>query len=130
MMEILSSGSFITLDGREKIEQLIFTAKELAKAASQSEGFVNAGPSNQSLALEMWRGTEYMCRGHEEATIKNIFLSNFLQNLREIGLQKPSHKTCPTEYCSMSVTRFERPASRAMSHADWPKSVCCYISAP
>ena len=33
-MEILNSGSFITLDGREKIEQLIFTAKELAKAAS------------------------------------------------------------------------------------------------
>ncbi len=91
-MEILNSGSFITLAGREKIEQLIFTAKELAKAASQSEGFVNAGPSNQSLALEMWQGTEYMCRAHEEATIKNIFLSNFLQNLRDIGMQKPFHQ--------------------------------------
>ncbi len=91
-MEILNSGSFITLDGREKIEQLIFTAKELAKAASQSDGFVNAGPSNQSLALEMWQGTEYMCRANEEATIKNIFLSNFLQNLRDIGMQKPSQQ--------------------------------------
>ncbi|MEO8341262.1 MAG: hypothetical protein ABI604_16380, partial [Nitrospirota bacterium] len=80
---------------------MIFTAKELAKAASQSEGFVNAGPSNQSLALEMWQGTEYMCRAHEEATIKNIFLSNFLQNLRDIGMQKPSQQviaeTKPTE---------------------------------
>ncbi len=84
-MQILSSGSFINLESREKIEQLIFTARELANAASQTEGFVNAGPSNQRLALEMWQGAEYMCRGHEEATIKNIFLSNFLERLRDVG---------------------------------------------
>lgn len=40
-MEILSSGSFVILENREKIEQLIFTANELAKAASQAEGFIS-----------------------------------------------------------------------------------------
>ena len=84
-MQILSSGSFINLENREKIEQLIFTAKELANAASQTQGFVNAGTTNQRLALEMWQGAEYMCRDHEEATIKNIFLSNFLEGLRDAG---------------------------------------------
>ncbi len=84
-MQILSSGSFINLENREKIEQLIFTARELANAASQTEGFVNAGPSNGRLAVEMWQGAEYMCRDHEEATIKNIFLSNFLERLRDAG---------------------------------------------
>ncbi len=84
-MQILSSGSFINLENREKIEQLIFTARELANAASQTEGFVNAGPSNGQLAVEMWQGAEYMCRDHEEATIKNIFLSNFLERLRDAG---------------------------------------------
>ena len=84
-MQILSSGSFINLENREKIEQLIFTARELANAAGQAEGFVNAGPSNGQLAVEMWQGAEYMCRDHEEATIKNIFLSNFLERLRDAG---------------------------------------------
>ena len=84
-MQILSSGSFINLENREKIEQLIFTARELANAASQAEGFVNAGPSNGRLGVEMWQGAEYMCRDHEEATIKNIFLSNFLERLRDAG---------------------------------------------
>lgn len=84
-MQILSSGSFINLENREKIEQLIFTARELANAASQAEGFNNAGPSNGRLAVEMWQGAEYMCRDHEEATIKNIFLSNFLERLRDAG---------------------------------------------
>ena len=87
-MQILSSGSFINLENREKIEQLIFTAKELANAASQTQGFVNAGTTNQRLALEMWQGAEYMCRDHEEATIKNIFLSNFLEGLRDAGRVK------------------------------------------
>lgn len=32
-MKILQSGSFINLENREKIEELIFTAKELAGAA-------------------------------------------------------------------------------------------------
>ena len=84
-MQILTSGSFINLENREKIEQLIFTARELANAASQAEGFINAGPSNGRLAVEMWQGAEYMCRDHEEATIKNIFLSNFLERLRDTG---------------------------------------------
>jgi hypothetical protein len=84
-MQILSSGSFINLENREKIEQLIFTAKELANAASRTEGFVNGGPGNGRLAVEMWQGAEYMCRDHEEATIKNIFLSNFLERLRDMG---------------------------------------------
>ncbi|MBK8467584.1 MAG: hypothetical protein IPL32_17345 [Chloracidobacterium sp.] len=84
-MQILNSGSFINLENREKIEQLIFTARELANAASQTEGFGNAGPSNGQLAVEMWQGAEYMCRDHEEATIKNIFLSNFLERLRDAG---------------------------------------------
>jgi hypothetical protein len=84
-MQILSSGSFINLENREKIEQLIFTARELANAASQTEGFVNASPSNGRLAVEMWQGAEYLCRDHEESTIKNIFLSNFLERLRDAG---------------------------------------------
>ncbi len=83
-MEILSSGSFVNLENRAQIEQLIFTAKELAAAASRTDGFVSGGDTNQKLALEMWQGAEYVCRGNEEATIKNIFLSNFLQKLKEV----------------------------------------------
>lgn len=37
------------------------------------------------LAVEIWQGAEYMCLDHEEATIKNIFLSNFLERLRDAG---------------------------------------------
>lgn len=88
-MEILSSGSFVNLDNREKMEQLKITAQELANAASQTEGFVNSHENNRKLALEIWQGAEYMCRGHEEATIKNIFLSNFLEKLREIDRERP-----------------------------------------
>lgn len=83
-MEILSSGSFVNLDNRTQIEQLIFTAKELAAVASRTDGFVGGADTNQKLALEMWRGAEYVCRDNEEATIKNIFLSNFLQKLKEV----------------------------------------------
>lgn len=83
-MEVLRSGSFVNLESREKIEQLIFTAKELAVAASRTDGFVSGGDANQRLALQMWDGAEYVCRDSEVATIKNIFLSNFLQKLREV----------------------------------------------
>lgn len=83
-MEILNSGSFVPLDNREKIEQLIFTAKTLATELSRTEGFQGSGPRNHQLGLEMWKGAEYMCRAHEEATIKNLFLSKFLERLREI----------------------------------------------
>lgn len=84
-MEILNSGSFVPLDNRDKIEQLKFTAKELASEAGRTEGFQNYGPANQQLALEMWKGAEYMCRAHEENTVRNIFLSSFLERLRDLA---------------------------------------------
>jgi len=93
-MEILNSGSFIPLDNREKIEQLIFTATTLATEASRTEGFRSSGPANYQLGLEMWKGAEYMCRAHEEVTIKNLFLSKFLERLREIekhSADQPRH---------------------------------------
>ena len=95
-MEVLRSGSFVNLESREKIEQLIFTAKELAVAACRTEGFVSSGESNQKLALQMWDGAEYVCRDGDLATIRNIFLSNFLQKLRE-AVSKPisNHPTTP-----------------------------------
>lgn len=105
-MDILSSGSFVTLDNRDKVEQLIFTAKTLATEASRTEGFQSSGPSNQQLALEMWKGAEYMCRANEEPTIKNIFLSNFLKRLSEVAkesgvlppvVQQVSRVTSPPE---------------------------------
>ena len=83
-MEILNSGSFIPLDNREKIEQLIFTARTLANEVSQNEGFQRSGQTNQQIGLELWKGAEYMTRSHEEVTIRNIFLSKFLERLREI----------------------------------------------
>ncbi|HLA94195.1 MAG TPA: hypothetical protein VK612_00635, partial [Pyrinomonadaceae bacterium] len=48
------------------------------------EGFQNSGQTNHQLGLEMWKGTEYVCRAHEEANIRNLFLSKFLERLREI----------------------------------------------
>ena len=86
-MDILNSGSFVPLDNREKIEQMIFTAKTLATEVSRTEGFQSSGRANHQLGLEMWKGAEYMCREHEEATIRNIFLSKFLERLREIERQ-------------------------------------------
>lgn len=86
-MDILSSGSFVPLDNKERMEQLAFTAKTLAAEVSRAEGFQSSGPSNYQLGLEMWKGAEYVCRAHEEANIKNIFLSKFLETLREIEKQ-------------------------------------------
>lgn len=83
-MEILNSGSFIPLDNREKIEQLIFTAQTLASEVSQNAGFQSSGQTNQQIGLELWKGAEYMTRSHEEVTIRNIFLSKFLEKLRDI----------------------------------------------
>lgn len=97
-MEILNSGSFVTLDDRNKIEQLIHTSKELASAASQTSGFPFDGGSKQKLALEMWKGAEYVTRAHEEATIKNIFLSNFLKRMAELDREK----NVPVETVSVS----------------------------
>jgi hypothetical protein len=81
-MEILSAGAFINLENQEKIEQLKFTAAELANAAIETTGFVNSEESGKNLALEFWQGLEYMSRETEEATIKNIFLNHFLDRLR------------------------------------------------
>ena len=83
-MEILSSGSFINLENQEKIEQLKFTAVELANAALESEGFSGEEEPARKLALEFWQGLEYMCRESEQATIQNIFLNHFLERLREL----------------------------------------------
>lgn len=86
-MDILNSGSFVPLDNKERMEQLAFTAKTLAIEVSRAEGFQNSGPSNHQLGLEMWKGAEYVCRAHEEANIKNIFLSKFLETLRGVERQ-------------------------------------------
>ena len=83
-MEILNSGSFIPLDNRERIEQLIFTARTLAEEVSRNDGFQSSGQSNQQIGLELWNGAQYMTRSHEEVTVRNIFLSKFLERLREI----------------------------------------------
>ena len=84
-MEILSSGSFVNLENQGKIEQLIHTAKEIAAAAVGTDGFVSEEENNRRLALEIWQGAEYMTRDHEEAQVKNIFINNFLDRLRELG---------------------------------------------
>ena len=86
-MDVLNSGSFVPLDNKERMEQLAFTAKTLAIEVSRAEGFKSSGPSNYQLGLEMWKGAEYVCRAHEEANIKNIFLSKFLETLREVEKQ-------------------------------------------
>ncbi len=83
-MQILNSGSFINTDNQEKIERLKFTALQLANATAEKDGFVNAEEASKKLALEFWEGLEYMCRDAEEAAIKNIFLSHFLERLSEL----------------------------------------------
>jgi hypothetical protein len=84
-MEILSSGSFINLDNEEKIEQLVFTAQEIAETAIKTEGFIANEENNKKLALDIWQGAEYMCRDAEEMQIKNIFVSNFLERMNELS---------------------------------------------
>jgi len=84
-MQILTSGSFINLENQEKVEQLIFTAREIAGAAVETDGFASSEENNKRLALEIWQGAEYMTREHESARIQNIFISNFLKRLREVG---------------------------------------------
>lgn len=84
-MQIITSGSFINIENQEKIEQLVFTAKEIADAAVETNGFTSIEEQNEKLALEIWQGAEYMTREHERAQIQNIFVSNFLERLREIA---------------------------------------------
>lgn len=83
-MEILNRGSFVPLENRERIDQLIYTAREMATEMSRDEGFQNKSQTNHQLGLEVWTGSEYVCRAHEEANIRNLFLSKFLERLREI----------------------------------------------
>ena len=83
-MQVLTSGSFINLDNQEKIERLIFTAKEIAVAASGADGFNNEEENNEKFADEIWQSAEYMSREHEEALIKTIFVNAFLERLREL----------------------------------------------
>jgi hypothetical protein len=40
-MQVLTSGSLVNLDNQEKVERLIFTAKEIAAAAAGADGFNN-----------------------------------------------------------------------------------------
>jgi len=94
-MEILNSGSFIPLDNREKIDQLIFTAQTLASEVSQNAGFQSSGQTNQQIGLELWKGAEYMTRSHEEVTIRNIFLSKFLEKLRDIERETVQRSSTP-----------------------------------
>ena len=75
---------------RKKIEQLKFTAAELANAAMETEGFAGDEESGRRLALEFWQGLEYMCRDTEEAVIKNIFTNHFLDRLRELRPIQPT----------------------------------------
>ena len=49
-MEILSSGSFINLENQEKIEQLKYTATELANAAMETEGFTGEEEAARKIA--------------------------------------------------------------------------------
>ena len=83
-MQVLTSGSFINLDNQEKVEQLIFTAKEIAVAAAGADGFNNEEESNRNFADEIWQSAEYMCREHEAARVKAIFTNAFLERLREL----------------------------------------------
>lgn len=110
-MEILNSGSFVPLDNREKIEQLIFTAKTLATELSRTEGFRSGGPTNHQLGLEMWKGAEYMCRAHEEATIRNLFLSKFLERLREIERETVIQPSPPQQTQAVNPTATHPPVS-------------------
>lgn len=96
-MEILNSGSFIPLDNREKIEQLIFTAQTLASEVHQNAGFQGNGQTNQQIGLDLWKGAEYMTRSHEEVTIRNIFLSKFLERLRDIERETIPRTSVPIQ---------------------------------
>ncbi len=97
-MQILSSGSFINLESQEKIEQLIFTAKAIADSAVETDGFASGEENNKKLALEIFQGAEYMTREHERARIQNIFISNFLERLRETGAVSAKANNLPESF--------------------------------
>lgn len=115
-MEILNSGSFIPLDNRERIEQLIFTARTLAEEVSRNDGFQSSGQSNQQIGLELWNGAQYMTRSHEEVTVRNIFLSKFLERLREIERESPKLSSV-TNAPPMPPVETSRPSDTAVPPA-------------
>ncbi len=103
-MEILNSGSFINLENQEKIEQLKYTARELANAASSTAGFTNEEEAASKLALEFWQGLEYMCRESERGAIQNIFTGEFLESLRELRPASIVTEITPTDETPEIVT--------------------------
>ncbi|HQU91938.1 MAG TPA: hypothetical protein PLK77_06560 [Pyrinomonadaceae bacterium] len=113
-MEILNSGSFIPLDNRERTEQLIFTARTLAEEVSRNDGFQSSSQSNQQIGLELWNGAQYLTRSHEEVTVRNIFLSKFLERLREIE-REPSKLASVTNSISMRSEEKFSTAETAVS---------------
>ncbi len=119
-MEILNSGSFIPLDNREKIEQLIFTARTLANEVGQTEGFQSSGQTNQQIGLELWKGAEYMTRSHEDVTIRNIFLSKFLERLREIERETVQRTSSPTPALTPTAIETAVPVRAAILPAPQP----------
>lgn len=114
-MEILNSGSFVPLDNREKIDQLIFTARTLATEVSRTEGFQNSGQSNHQLGLEMWKGAEYVCRAQEEANIRNLFLSKFLERLREIAKESVVQTKTVSAAAPVDTEPVRQPAPATVS---------------
>lgn len=108
-MEILNSGSFIPLDNRERVEQLIFTARTLALEVSRNDGFQSSGQSSQQIGLELWNGAQYMTRSHEEVTVRNIFLSKFLEKLREIERESPKLPAVADSPPMQSEEKFSDP---------------------
>jgi|GEM_PF-2121997 len=118
-MEILNSGSFVAIDNREKIDQLIYTAREIASEVGRTEGFQNSGQTNHQLGLEMWKGAEYVCRAHEEANIRNLFLSKFLERLREIEKER-TFQTRPALTAPVSPESVRQPASSVPDTAAQP----------
>jgi hypothetical protein len=96
-MEILNSGSFVILENQEKIEQLKYTANELANAAIGTAGFVNEEEPARKLAHEFWQGLEYMCRENEQTAIQNIFTGEFLDRLRELRPAATISNIAPTD---------------------------------
>jgi len=119
-MEILNSGSFVSLDNREKIEQLIFTAQQLASEVSQNAGFQSSGQMNQQIGLELWKGAEYMTRSHEEVTIRNIFLSKFLEKLRDIDREAAQRPSTPIPDPIPPATDRTVPATATISAESQP----------
>lgn len=114
-MEILSAGAFINLENQEKIEQLKFTAAELANAAMETEGFTGDEESGRRLALEFWQGLEYMCRETEETAIKNIFTNHFLERLREL---RPIQTTATINLPQDSAESVSEPIADDMKPVD------------